>query len=151
MISYQFSTQKPKFFHTRFKNAFKLLVLKILSITNYKLKRIHYNFCTDEEILILNRQSLNHDFYTDILTFNYSNTEYLEVEIYISLDRVKDNANFYDVTLESELLRVMVHGILHCVGYNDETDQESILMREKEDYYINEFFNLLNVPRGTSA
>ncbi len=93
-------------------------------------------FCSDEYLLDINNKFLKHDFYTDIVTFDY--TEGLNVvgELYVSLDRVKDNSIVLGVEYKRELLRVMVHGVLHLCGYHDKTDTEVTEMRSKEDYYL---------------
>ncbi len=96
-------------------------------------------FCSDSYLLDMNRMHLNHDYYTDIITFNYNEEgEELVIagDLFISVDRVKENAQEYSVTFEEELNRVIIHGVLHLVGYNDETDIERAEMRQKEDYYL---------------
>ncbi len=147
MITYSFE-QKPKFLTKSFKDQFKLLVNQISKETNFHIKKLHYHFCSDDYILDINKNSLNHDYYTDIITFDYSTDTNLFIEIFISLDRVEENAKDYNENFMNELLRVMIHGILHCVGFNDTTDSEEELMRQIEDKYIS-FFYSLNVPRGT--
>jgi probable rRNA maturation factor len=100
-------------------------------------KSISYIFCPDEYLLKLNKQYLNHDTLTDILTFNLSGVSLpLVAEIYISVERVKDNAQIHETGFMEELYRVMIHGILHLCGYNDHTVQEKEEMRKKEDYYL---------------
>ena len=102
---------------------------------------IHYIFCSDSYLLELNNKALNHDYYTDILTFDLrtSENQALEAEIYISIDRVKENAKAFDCTFIHELLRVLIHGLLHLSGLNDSTDEEKVVMRKKEDIFINNF------------
>jgi probable rRNA maturation factor len=97
---------------------------------------ISYIFTDDESLLKINEQYLNHHTYTDIITFDYSEAKTLSGDIFISIDRVKDNAAKYNVTFEEELLRVMVHGILHLCGYNDKTKVDSNKMRAKENTAI---------------
>lgn len=102
-------------------------------------KKIDVNiiFCTDDELLEINQNYLNHDFYTDIITFPIEEDEVLlEAELYISIDRVKENANTLNVTFELELNRVIIHGILHLCGYNDSTEIEKKTIREKESHYL---------------
>jgi probable rRNA maturation factor len=107
---------------------------------------LSYIFCTDEYLLEMNKQYLNHDTYTDIITFPLSGKgEPVSSEIYISTDRVKQNAKEYQVSAYHELLRVMFHGVLHLCGYKDKSIKDTKLMREKEDYYLSLFL----VPRGT--
>ena len=115
---------------------------KIISQTieneGYKEGEILFIFTSDEYLLQINRRYLTHDTYTDIITFSESdNTEIISGEIFISLDRVLDNAKKFEVSPTKELARVLVHGILHLVGYNDKTVKEKKIMRTKEDYYIN--------------
>ena len=103
---------------------------------------IEINFISDEELLEINRNSLNHDYYTDIITFDYGNKNFIESDIYISIDRVKDNAKTLNKTIEEELLRVIFHGILHLVGFKDKTKSESIKMINAENLYIDAFYKI---------
>lgn len=96
---------------------------------------INIIFCSDEYLLDVNKQYLNHDYYTDIITFNY-NTDKINGDLFISLDRVADNANQNNVPRETELLRVIIHGVLHLLGYNDKTAKEEKEIRAKEDLCI---------------
>jgi rRNA maturation RNase YbeY len=94
-------------------------------------------FLDDEGLLAINREYLSHDYYTDIITFAIEETdEYLEADIYISLDRVRENAESFSVFFNDELLRVAIHGSLHLCGYKDKTKQEQQEMRKKEDFYL---------------
>lgn len=94
-------------------------------------------FLDDETLLLMNKEFLNHDYYTDIITFPIEESEdTLEAELYISIDRVRDNAQKEDESFSNELLRVFLHGILHLVGYKDDTAQAKKIMREKESFYI---------------
>lgn len=104
------------------------------------LRSLNYIFCSDERLLEINRQYLQHDYYTDIITFELSAPgEPVEGEIYISIDRVRENARLVNDTLKRELLRVIFHGALHLCGYRDKSKKEQALMRNKEDYYLNLF------------
>ena len=99
---------------------------------------IQFVFCDDDYLLTINRDYLNHDILTDIITFPTSNnTSVVSGEIYISVDRVTENANIENVIFVAELSRVMVHGVLHLMGYRDNQSDEKLQMRSKEDYYIN--------------
>lgn len=100
------------------------------------IESINYIFCSDKRLLEINRQFLKHDYYTDIITFDLSESDRMTAEIYISLDRVRDNATIQGNTLQSELHRVIFHGALHLCGYGDKTKAEIKAMREKEDYYL---------------
>ncbi|WP_242092409.1 rRNA maturation RNase YbeY [Aestuariivivens sediminicola] len=97
---------------------------------------ITYVFCNDDYLYQINVEYLNHHTYTDIISFDYKLGKTLHGEIYISVDRVKDNAKRYNVEFYNELCRVMIHGILHYCGYKDKSENEIELMREKEDYYL---------------
>jgi probable rRNA maturation factor len=100
----------------------------------YRIDELAYIFVDDETLFALNQQHLQHDEYTDILTFDYSTTpQRIQGEIYISLDRVADNAQQLGIEPETELRRVMIHGVLHLLGYNDHTDEEEVQMRQLED------------------
>lgn len=94
---------------------------------------ISYVFCTDDELLQINQSELNHDYLTDIITFDLSTGKLIAAELFISVDRVRDNAIQLAVSFEEELRRVMIHGILHCMGYLDKTDADAQLMRAKEE------------------
>lgn len=95
-----------------------------------------YIFCSDDYLLEVNQTHLDHDYYTDIITFPYRQGSELEGDIFISVDRVADNAESYGVDYLDELLRVMAHGLLHLVGYGDKTKEEARLMREHEEAAI---------------
>jgi probable rRNA maturation factor len=101
-----------------------------------EIKRLKYIFCSDHEILRLNTQFLNHNYYTDILTFDLSSNKSLEAEIYISVDRVIENAESLGINMLFELLRVMIHGLLHLLGYQDKTPKQKSMMTKKEDFYL---------------
>jgi probable rRNA maturation factor len=93
-------------------------------------------FCSDEYLLVINKDFLKHDFYTDIITFDYCESNKVNGELYVSIDRVKENATTLNKEYKNELLRVMVHGVLHLCGYKDKSSKDEKLMRNKEDYYL---------------
>lgn len=97
---------------------------------------INFVFCDDEYLLQINRNYLNHDYYTDIITFPYRQDAVLESDVFISLDTVKDNAKDLNIDFQQELLRVVAHGVLHLLGYNDKTPQDASAMRMAEDEAI---------------
>lgn len=97
---------------------------------------INYIYCSDEYLLELNRSSLDHDYYTDIITFDYVEENLISGDLFISIDRVKENATDNNVSFEDELHRVMIHGVMHLCGYGDKTEKEEKIMRGKEDYYL---------------
>lgn len=99
-------------------------------------------FCSDQYILDVNRKYLNHDYYTDIITFDYCEGDLLSGDLFISIDSVRENAAFYGTAFENELNRVIVHGVLHLIGYDDHTEEEIALMRSKEDFYLLQRVNL---------
>lgn len=101
-----------------------------------QLGAINYIFCSDKRLVDINREFLNHDFYTDILSFDLSDSKLTEAEIYISIDRVKENARDFGVSFKSELLRVIFHGALHLCGFRDKTKAEKRKIRDKEDHYL---------------
>lgn len=97
---------------------------------------INYIFCSDEYLHKINVKFLNHDTLTDIISFDYSIGKELHGDIYISVDRVTENASDYGTNFIDELDRVIIHGILHYCGYKDKTNDDELLMRSKEDYYL---------------
>lgn len=99
-------------------------------------------FCSDQYILDVNRKYLNHDYYTDIITFDYCEGDLLSGDLFISIDSVRENAAFYGTAFENELNRVIVHGVLHLIGYDDHTEEEIAQMRSKEDFYLLQRVNL---------
>ena len=102
-------------------------------------------FCSDQYLLEMNRKYLQHDYFTDIITFNYNENQVVKGDLFISSERVKDNAEKYAVNFRQELYRVIYHGLLHLTGYDDKTDEERLLMREKENYYLSfTDFNLVD-------
>jgi len=106
-----------------------------------RLEAIHYIFCSDDYLLKINREHLQHDYYTDIITFGLSEPgQPINAEVYISVDRVKDNAHQFKTTLKKELHRVIFHGALHLCGYKDKKKGEEALMRKKEEFYLNGYF-----------
>jgi rRNA maturation RNase YbeY len=102
-------------------------------------------FCSDEELLSINQKHLDHDYFTDIITFDYSNGVYISGDLFISVDRVRDNMNIDSVSFNEELHRVVFHGILHLLGYNDKSRDEISMMREKEDYYLKKLFHVKHI------
>ncbi|XOV66245.1 MAG: rRNA maturation RNase YbeY [Fluviicola sp.] len=101
-----------------------------------KLGEIGIVFCSDEFILEANKEYLDHDYYTDIITFDYREEDVISGDLVVSVDRVKDNAGELQVDWKEELNRVVVHGILHIIGYKDKSNEEQELMRNKEDFYL---------------
>ena len=96
-------------------------------------------FCSDEHLLDMNRQYLDHDYYTDIITFDYTDEAIVSGDLFISIDRVYDNAQSMGLDRSNELKRVCVHGVLHLCGYGDKSEPEAQVMRDKEDYYLGKY------------
>ena len=110
------------------------LWLNLISENNNQIiSNINYVFCNDEYLLNINKEHLNHDYYTDIITFDLSDTNEIESDIFISIDRVKENATNQNTSFVKELNRVLAHGLLHLIGYDDKTDDDKKIMRDKED------------------
>ncbi len=110
---------------------------KVVSQEGYKVKKMLYHFVDDQEILRINQSHLNHDHYTDIITFDYTEGIALTGEMLISIETVQSNSEKLRLRFEEELFRVMTHGLLHLMGYQDKTGREAAIMIEKEDFYLN--------------
>ena len=124
-------------FHFNSKNPLKSFIQRIFLLEKQNLEKLHYIFCSDDYLLQINKDFLHHDYYTDIITFNLSDTsKIIEGEVYISIDRVKENALLQKTGYKEECLRVIFHGALHLCGYKDKTKKEIIRMREKENEYL---------------
>lgn len=109
-----------------------------------KLGEINYIFCDDEYLLKINQDYLQHDYYTDIITFDYVKGKTISAEIFVSLQRISDNASTLSREYEDELRRVLAHGILHLIGYKDKTEEEEKEMRRMEDLYLAKYKDLKN-------
>ena len=121
----------------RDKNKIRKWILNATISENYELTNVNYIFCSDSYLYKTNLEYLNHDTYTDIITFDNSEVvKEISGDIFISIDRVKENSKTFKVTFKHELYRVMIHGILHLMGYKDGTQKEKELMKAKEDYYL---------------
>ena len=119
----------------------KYLLEKIIKSKGKRLDSISYIFCSDKELLKLNNKFLGHNYYTDILTFDLSESKNeITAEIFISLDRVRENAAQFKSSLKKELHRVIIHGVLHLCGYADKNKTEMIKMRKAEDKYLSLYF-----------
>jgi len=115
-------------------------VKRVIENFNKQPGDITYIFCSDKEILRINKLYLNHDYYTDIITFDYSEKGRVSGDLFISLETVKTNSEKYKTKYEEELHRVMIHGILHLCGYDDKTPEEKKIMRSKEDDALGLFY-----------
>lgn len=125
---------------TNFAFKYKLLTKKWLkAVAENETKTIgdiNIIFCSDNYVLDVNKQYLQHDYFTDIITFDYCEGNLLSGDLFISVDCVRDNSSFYGTDFENELNRVIVHGVLHLIGYDDHCDDDFKMMRYKEDYYL---------------
>ena len=101
-----------------------------------KLGAVNIIFCSDNYILDVNMKYLQHDYFTDIITFDYCEGDVLSGDLFISIDSVRENASFYKTEFPDELNRVIVHGLLHLIGYDDHSEEDVLTMRSKEDYYL---------------
>lgn len=101
-----------------------------------KIGQINIIFCSDNYILDINQKYLQHDYFTDIITFDYCENDVLSGDLFISVDSVRENAIFYKTEFTDELNRVIVHGVLHLIGYDDHSDEDIKMMRSKENYYL---------------
>jgi rRNA maturation RNase YbeY len=121
------------------KKELKEAVKNLVTLEGKVLKDLSLVFTDDEYLLEVNKQFLNHDYFTDVITFDYSSFPHVSGDVMISLDRVKDNALSLDQSFELEFYRVVFHGVLHLCGYKDKSKEEATLMRGKEDFYLNRF------------
>lgn len=119
------------------KHKVKTWLKSIVIQEGKQIGELSYIFCSDEYLLQVNREYLDHDYYTDIITFDSAEEEeQIEGDIFVSIDRVRDNASMLKVPFEIELRRVLAHGVLHLCGYKDKSSDEEQLMRAKENFYI---------------
>ncbi|MCT8339343.1 rRNA maturation RNase YbeY [Flavobacteriaceae bacterium TK19130] len=126
-------------FQLQHEDAYVEWIMNTIKEEGFQVGDLTYVFCNDDYLLQLNEKFLNHDTYTDIITFDYSLGKEVHGEIYISVDRVKENAETFKVTFDAELRRVMIHGILHLCEYGDASKEEKEQMRALEDLYLRQF------------
>ncbi|HLF45685.1 MAG TPA: rRNA maturation RNase YbeY [Chitinophagaceae bacterium] len=123
------------------RRTLKSFIISMFKKENVLLGEIRYVFCSDKELLRLNKQFLNHDYLTDIITFDFSNDKIKKLaEVYISIDRVRDNSKIFQVSFSQEIHRVIFHGVLHLCGYSDKSKKEKAKMTEKENFYLKKYF-----------
>jgi rRNA maturation RNase YbeY len=132
-INFFYEEEKFKIFS---ESNIEIWIKKVLGFENKRLGEISYQFVSDKEIRNLNSEFLNHDYFTDIITFDNSLVNIINGDIIISFDTVQFNANKFKVSIENELYRVIIHGVMHLCGYNDSSENEKNVMRNKEDYYL---------------
>jgi rRNA maturation RNase YbeY len=133
MINFNFETQ----FSLESEDVISSWISEVIINEGCKEGELNYIFCDDKYLHKLNVEFLEHDTLTDIISFDYSVGKELHGDVFISVDRVKDNAKDLDVNFNDELHRVMIHGVLHYCGYKDKDEEEMKVMREKEDFYLN--------------
>lgn len=126
----------------------KQWVKQVVESKGKTLGEVSYIFCSDEYLLQINQEHLQHDYYTDIITFDYTEGDVVSGDLFISIDRVKENARTEGVDFDTELRRVMIHGVLHLLGYKDKKKDDQEVMRDIENQSLS-LFDSLNVPRGT--
>ncbi|MCB0423163.1 MAG: rRNA maturation RNase YbeY [Mangrovimonas sp.] len=134
MIGYNYETD----FRLNTEDLYTQWISKTIEAESCSQGEINYIFCDDEYLHKLNVEFLNHDTLTDIISFDYSIGKIVHGDIFISVERVVDNAQDFKVTFEEELGRVIIHGILHLCGYKDKTDEDAQVMRLKENHYLNQ-------------
>ena len=132
MISFNYETD----FELSNEKEISTWISGVIVSENCREGEINYIFCTDDYLHEINMKYLNHDTLTDIISFDYSVGKELHGDVYVSVDRVADNAKDFKVLFSEELNRVMVHGVLHYCGYKDKGDDDKSVMRSKEDFYI---------------
>ena len=124
---------KSKFLNAKKRKDLRQLLNETAHNEGYEIQNITYIFMSDDALLEINQQHLQHDDYTDIITFDLSDIEAsVDGEIYVSIDRIKENATNFNCTIEQEIVRVLSHGLLHLLGYKDKSEQETLQMRKKE-------------------
>ncbi len=135
MISFNYETD----FQLDNEEAFENWISRVIASESKELGEISYIFCDDEYLHKINVAYLNHDDLTDIISFDYSEGKILQGDIFISIERVKDNAHDFNVPFDDELKRVMIHGVLHYCGYKDKSEADEKIMRFKEDEKVTMF------------
>ena len=138
-VQFYFLDRKPTLNE---RTRLKLFIEKLFLVEKKKLGNLSYIFCSDEHLLGINKDFLKHDFYTDVITFDLSSSKtQIEGEVYLSVDRIKDNAKQLGVSFKEEMHRVIFHAALHLCGYKDKNHGDVLLMRKKEDGYLKMYFN----------
>ncbi len=154
MAIHFFSENVP--FELREKLRRKRWLKNLASTAGFRVQELNYVFCSDEYLFQMNMEYLNHNTYTDIITFDNSEKDHdLEGDIFISIDRVKENAKKHEQEVEVEINRVLAHGLLHLMGYKDKTKEEASLMRKKEEealewYRLNWLFHVKHLQKSSA-
>jgi probable rRNA maturation factor len=134
---FQKTTQLPN------RNRLKSFLVNLSNREKTSFDTLSIVFCSDDYLLEINRNHLQHDYYTDIITFDLTppKKQSKDAELYISIDRIRENAKAYQTTVQHELHRVIFHGVLHLCGYKDKSKSDQVNMRQKENDYLNLYFN----------
>jgi rRNA maturation RNase YbeY len=123
-------------------NSISAWIENIINKEEKTLGNVCFVLCSDKYLLNINQQYLKHNYYTDVITFDYSEQDIISGDIFISIDRIKENAENYNKTFINELLRIIIHGILHLMGYDDKSDTDKKIMTSKEDESLNLYNNV---------
>ena len=139
MISFNYETN----FKLQNKNKISSWISSVINSEKHKEGEINYVFCNDDYLHKLNVEFLKHDTLTDIISFDYSLGKILHGDVFISVERAEDNAKDFGFTFQEEIHRLIVHGVLHYCGFNDKTEEDTKLMRDKENFYLKQLFGNL--------
>jgi probable rRNA maturation factor len=138
-VQFYFLDRKPAL---KERTKLKLFIEKLFTQEKKKLGNLSYIFCSDDHLLGINKNFLKHDFYTDVITFDLSSSKIeTEGEVYLSVDRIKENAKQLGISFKEELHRVIFHGALHLCGYKDKNNTDILVMRETEERYLKAYFS----------
>ncbi len=138
-VQFYFLDRRPAL---KARTVLKLFIEKLFILEKRRLGNLSYIFCSDDHILGINRDFLKHDFFTDVITFDLSQFENeIQGEVYLSVDRIKDNSKQLGVSFKEELHRVIFHGALHLCGYKDKNNKDEAKMRQRENKYLQAYFN----------
>ncbi len=116
----------------------KSWIQEVIRLNKHQTGHLSFVFCSDDYLLDVNKKFLNHDYYTDIITFDYNESNIVSGDFIISIDRVKENALIHKCTFHTELYRVIIHGVLHLLGFSDKSEIQQKKMRESEDLYLSQ-------------
>lgn len=116
-------------------------IKKVIIAEGKEVGDISFISCSDEYLLEVNKKFLEHDYYTDVITFDYVENDIISGDIFISIDRIKANSVEFKCDFTNEFLRILIHGVLHLIGYKDKTKSDKLLMTQKEDFYLNLYFS----------
>lgn len=135
-IFFSYSEKKYSIKFLRKKRAW---ITACIKEEGYSLNLLRFIFCTDDFLIKINQEFLNHNYYTDVISFSYGKDKIIEGEIYVSIDRIKDNCKIFNISFDEELNRILIHGVLHLMNYKDGSKKLRRIMTGKEDYYLQKF------------